>query len=862
MNRRVTHLLACLFVLIPSAMAGLISSSANAATVTSGSCTTDVDNSSGVTMTVAAGGDCIISFTRTGTTNWNVPCGVTSVAVLVVGGGGGGSVDIGGGGGGGQVVETSSTAVSGTVVITVGTGGAAGYDRAGSTTSGGRMGSTSSLTNGATTVIAAGGSGAVGRGGANNLNADGTANNSGYTGGGAAYPEYGFTALGSTGTGGASFKGGDGSPLATWGQTGGGGGGGGAGGAGESRSSNSNGGVGLSSNITGATVFYGGGGGGSGLKTTPAGVGGNGGGGNGATGRFADGSSGVDGRGGGGGGGATNGAPTGITGKGGSGIVVVRYSPPALPSISVSGEPSITGVARTGVTLTSSTGTWSGSPTSYSYQWKRSLTSGGSLVDIGGATTNSYVVSEFDVDYFVKVAVTATNGAGASCAVFSSETVAVIDIAPTNTAVPVVTGISRTGETLSSSRGSWTSSPASYTYQWKRASTASGSYADISSAISSTYVLTDSDIGKYIKVAVIATNGVGPSSAVLSVGTSVIADLPDSIDPTVTASVASATGFTFTISNYSTSYTYTVATSKGSVTRSTDDITVTGLTAGESATVTVSVTRANYKPASKMVTGSATPIATTTTSTTSTITTVAPALSIAVQAPVTTVAQGQASVATIAPTTSTTLARIRTKPVVTTSTAPPATTTTTNVSPPVVGKVAAGQTAVRINGVNTDAKMSRRNNRIIINTGSVSATLSGADISGKILPLDADGILHLSVGDLIKVSVGGFESESIIEVWLFSTPIQLGSAAVRADGTMNGTYTLPVGIKSGPHRVVVLAKLANGKPTTFTLGILVGEISKTSTLTRVLIAIPISLAIGFGFLLPTQLRRRRKARPA
>ena len=40
--------------------------------------------------------------------------------------------------------------------------------------------------------------------------------------------------------------------------------------------------------------------------------------------------------------------------------------------------------------------------------------------------------------------------------------------------------------------------------------------------------------------------------------------------------------------------------------------------------------------------------------------------------------------------------------------------------------------------------------------------------------------------------------------------------------------------------------------------IAVGEIARTSTLTRVLIAIPIVLAIGFGLILPNQLRRRRK----
>ena len=147
---------------------------------------------------------------------------------------------------------------------------------------------------------------------------------------------------------------------------------------------------------------------------------------------------------------------------------------------------------------------------------------------------------------------------------------------------------------------------------------------------------------------------------------------------------------------------------------------------------------------------------------------------------------------------------------------------------------------------------------MVVNAGSVSAVLSGTDSAGKTLPLDTDGTVHLSAGDLIKVSVGGFEPKSIVEVWLFSTPTQLGSAVVGTDGTMSGTYKLPFGVKSGSHRVVVTAKLPNGKATTFTLGVLIGNINKTSTLTRVLIAIPISLAVGFGFLLPTQARRRKR----
>jgi len=377
--------------------------------------------------------------------------------------------------------------------------------------------------------------------------------------------------------------------------------------------------------------------------------------------------------------------------------------------------------------------------------------------------------------------------------------------------------------------------------------------------------LTDADIDKYIKVSVIATNSIGASSAELSAATSIVLDLTDSVVPTTTTPVSSATGFTFTISNYSASYTYALTTTKGSVSRSTDDVTVSGLAAGESATVTIAVTRTNYKPGSKTVTGSATPAVTTTTA--------APALSIVIQAPVTTVAQGQASVATLAPTTTTlpvlganglpvptTTAPANSKAVATTTL--PKIVTTTTVGPPVVDKVDAGQTAVQVDGVKTDATVTRENNQMVVTAGALSATLSGLDKTGKRSALDSDGNIHLAAGDEIKISVGGFKPRSIVEVWLFSTPTQLGTAVVGADGTVSGTYRLPAGTKSGTHRVVVTARLANGKPTTFTLGILVGDISTTSTLTRVLIAIPIALAIGFGFLLPNQLRRRRKTRIA
>ena len=426
-------------------------------------------------------------------------------------------------------------------------------------------------------------------------------------------------------------------------------------------------------------------------------------------------------------------------------------------------------------------------------------------------------------------------------------------VAPVSSAVPVITGTARTGSTLSTTDGSWTGTPTLWAYQWQRASISGGSYSNIPSATGNSYDLTDADIDKYIRVSVVATNSVG-STTVSSAATSIVVDLPDSDVPTATTPVATATGFTFTISNYSTLYTYSLTSSKGSVSRSLGDVTVSGLVAGESATVTIAVTRASYKPASKAVTGSAIP---------------APALSIVIQAPVTTVAQGQGSVATLAPTTTVPVLSSGKTAIPTTTVAPsktvvtttmPPTVTTTTIGPPVVGKVATGQTAVQVDGVDTKAQVSRVNNQLVVSAGALKATIGGVNENGSAMSLDSDGNVRLRPGDVVRIKLAGFKPGSTVEAWLFSTPVLMGTSVVSVDGSVTGNFVVPKNASQGAHRIAVVAKAVDGKPTTFTVGVAVGVVSETSTWTRVLIAIPITLAIGFGFLLPNQLRRRRKIR--
>ena len=90
---------------------------------------------------------------------------------------------------------------------------------------------------------------------------------------------------------------------------------------------------------------------------------------------------------------------------------------------------------------------------------------------------------------------------------------------PVNTVLPAISGSKIVGETLTASNGTWNNSPTSYTYQWSSASTAGGSYTNISGATNATYVITASDLDRYIKVTVTAENGGGSDSA-LSAATS------------------------------------------------------------------------------------------------------------------------------------------------------------------------------------------------------------------------------------------------------------------------------------------------------------------------------------------------------
>jgi hypothetical protein len=153
-----------------------------------------------------------------------------------------------------------------------------------------------------------------------------------------------------------------------------------------------------------------------------------------------------------------------------------------------------------GTVLNVTNGTWTNSPTSYSYQWQRNG------VNISGAAGSSYTVVSADSDAMLGCIVTATNASGGTPTASNTVGPAITAI-PSNTAVPVVSGSTLQGQTLTCTNGSWTGSPFAYAFQWRR------NGVNISGATSSTYVTVSGDLGTNISCAVTATNVVGSSAA-------------------------------------------------------------------------------------------------------------------------------------------------------------------------------------------------------------------------------------------------------------------------------------------------------------------------------------------------------------
>jgi len=190
------------------------------------------------------------------------------------------------------------------------------------------------------------------------------------------------------------------------------------------------------------------------------------------------------------------------------------------------------------------------------------------------------------------------------------------------------------------------------------------------------------------------------------------------------------------------------------------------------------------------------------------------------------------------------------------------TSTSTTVPAPDAPEAGPGQASALIAGQTVELQISREDNALVVTGAGVEATIYGLSSTGERINLDADGNLRLNSGDSISLDASGLEPGNEVEAWMFSTPNQLGTLSVDETGKISGIFPVPSDVASGNHRFVLKSANASGEDLVIGIGIAVGAMSSGSTIARILIAIPIALAMMAGLIIPTTIRRRRRATPA
>jgi hypothetical protein len=186
---------------------------------------------------------------------------------------------------------------------------------------------------------------------------------------------------------------------------------------------------------------------------------------------------------------------------------------PAAPAVVT--EPSISGEATVGSTLTADPGTWSDPAATLTYAWLRCHGEGnGSCTAIDGATGTSYVLTSDDEGFRVEFEVTATN-AGGNATADSDSLGPIAPAPPVLITSPSISGDATVGSTLTADPGTWSDPAATLTYAWLRChGNGNGNNCSPISGIDDiTYLLIDDDLGFALRIRVTAANAAGTATA-------------------------------------------------------------------------------------------------------------------------------------------------------------------------------------------------------------------------------------------------------------------------------------------------------------------------------------------------------------
>ena len=193
-------------------------------------------------------------------------------------------------------------------------------------------------------------------------------------------------------------------------------------------------------------------------------------------------------------------------------VMVTNVDDPGTITLWV-GTASLTGPAIVGEELTGLVVDPDGSVTDQSWQWMKADSAAGQFADITGATSASYTPVEADASMYIKVMATYTDAEG-SGKTAESPSVMVTNVDDPGTVTLWVgtaslTGPAIVGEELTGLVVDSDGSVTDQSWQWMKADSAAGQFADITGATSASYTPVEADASMYIKVMATYTDAEG-----------------------------------------------------------------------------------------------------------------------------------------------------------------------------------------------------------------------------------------------------------------------------------------------------------------------------------------------------------------
>jgi hypothetical protein len=101
----------------------------------------------------------------------------------------------------------------------------------------------------------------------------------------------------------------------------------------------------------------------------------------------------------------------------------------------------------------------------------------------------------------------------------------------------------------------------------------------------------------------------------------------------------------------------------------------------------------------------------------------------------------------------------------------------------------------------------------------VQLSLSSILTDGKPAKVAADGALIVVQGTSVEVGGSGFQPNSLVDVWIYSTPTHLGTVTTDAEGAFSAVFDVPATIPAGDHTIKVDGKTSTGELSTVSVGV-------------------------------------------